>query len=212
MLRVGLTGGIASGKSTAAGRLAELGAALVDHDRLAREVLAPGSRGLRAVVHAFGPEILDEEEHLDRAALAAVVFSDIAARERLNAIVHPRVRRAAEDQEAELVAEGHRVVVHDIPLLVETGQAGHFDVLVVVDAPAELRARRLVDGRGMPEDTAWARIAAQAADDERRDAADVLLDGSGPVSTLCTQVDELWQRWLDTSDERAVTGEVPGET
>ncbi|WP_250443573.1 dephospho-CoA kinase [Actinotalea sp. C106] len=195
MLRVGLTGGIASGKSTAAARLAELGAAVVDHDLLAREVLGPGTRGLRAVVHAFGPEVLDADGALDRAALAAVVFGDLAARERLNAVVHPRVRWSAGEREAELVAEGHHVVVHDIPLLVETGQAGHFDVLVVVDAPAELRVRRLVDGRGLTEQDAWARVAAQAADDERRAAADVVLDGSQRVSDLYAQVDELWRGW-----------------
>lgn len=194
-LRVGLTGGIAAGKSVVAARLAHHGAAVVDHDVLARAVVARGTPGLAAVVDAFGDAVLTPLGELDRAALGAIVFSDVAARERLNAVVHPLVREASHEAEARAVADGHAVVVHDIPLLVETGQAGHFDELVVVDAPADLRVRRLVEGRGMTEADAWARLAAQADDEARLEAADVVLDGSGEVTALEAQVDALWQRW-----------------
>lgn len=193
--RVGLTGGIAAGKSVVARRLASLGAAVVDHDLLAREVVAAGSPGLQAVAEAFGPTVVGASGELDRAALGRVVFADVRARERLNALVHPRVRAAAAAREEQARADGARVVVHDVPLLVETGQAGHFDELVVVDAPEELRVRRLVEGRGMTETDAWARLSAQAADEERLAAADVVLDGSGTVEDLERQVDDLWRRW-----------------
>lgn len=194
-LRVGLTGGIGAGKSTVARRLSALGAVVVDHDVLAREVVEPGSAGLDAVVEAFGPEVLGPLGELDRAALGRVVFADPRARERLNALLHPRIRAAAAEHDAHAQADGARVVVHDIPLLVESGQAGHFDVLVVVDAPAELRVRRLVEGRGMGEAEAWQRVASQAADDERLEVADEVLDGAGTVARLEAQVDALWQRW-----------------
>lgn len=193
-LRVGLTGGIAAGKSAAARRLAQLGAAVIDHDVLARAVVAVGTPGLAAVVAEFG-DVLSPLGELDRQALGARVFGDPAARERLNAIVHPLVRVAAREREAAAVAAGHDVVVHDIPLLVETGQAGHFDVLVVVDAPADLRVRRLVEGRGLTTSDAWARVAAQADDEARLEAADVVLDGSGTLAELEAQVDAVWDRW-----------------
>lgn len=195
VLRVGLTGGIAAGKSTVARRLAALGAAVVDHDVLAREVVAPGTAGLEAVVAAFGA-VLTPLGQLDRAALATRVFADPEAMTRLNGIVHPLVDAAAAQAEAAAVAEGHDVVVHDVPLLVETGQAGHFDVLVVVDAPPELRVERLVAERGLAPDEAWARLAAQADDEARLAAADVVLDGSGRVAELEVQVDALWERWM----------------
>ena len=194
VLRVGLTGGIAAGKSVVARRLGHLGAAVIDHDTLARTVVDVGTPGLAAVVEAFG-DVLTPLGQLDRRALGTRVFGDQAARERLNAIVHPLVRAAAHDAEAAALAAGHRVVVHDIPLLVETGQAGHFDVLVVVDAPAELRVERLVDGRGLTSAEAWARLAAQADDEARLEAADVVLDGSGTVAELEVQVDAMWERW-----------------
>ena len=193
--RVGLTGGIAAGKSTVAARLRRLGAALIDHDVLAREVVAPGSPGLEAVAEAFGPQVVTVLGQLDRAALGATVFADPAARERLNAIVHPLVTEAAREREAAAVADGITVVVHDIPLLVETGQAGHFDELVVVDAPPELRVRRLVESRGLTETQAWDRLAAQADDEARIAVADVVLDGSGSVAELEDQVDALWTVW-----------------
>lgn len=194
VLRVGLTGGIASGKSAVASRLAQLGAAVVDHDLLAREAVEPGSKGLRAVVAAFG-DVVDALGHLDRAALGARVFNDPAARQTLNGIIHPIVTAAAARAESAAVDGGHVVVVHDIPLLVETGQAGHFDVLVVVDAPAEQRVARLVTERGLTPEQAWARLAAQADDDERLEAADVVLDGTGSLDALDAQVDALWEVW-----------------
>ncbi|HMO10827.1 MAG TPA: dephospho-CoA kinase [Actinotalea sp.] len=193
MRRVGLTGGIAAGKTVVAERLAELGVALVDHDALAREVVAPGTAGLAEVDAAFpGTVTLGV---LDRAALGRVVFADPSARERLNAIVHPLIHQAAVAAEARLVAGGARTVVHDVPLLVETGQAGHFSTVVVVEAPAEVRVRRLVTERGLAEAQAWRRLAAQADDEERRAAADVVLDGSGAADDLRAQVDLLAARW-----------------
>lgn len=201
MLRVGLTGGIAAGKSVVAGRLQSLGAAVVDHDVLAREVVAPGSAGLAAVAEAFGPEVLGPLGDLDRTALGAIVFADDGARERLNRLLHPRIADASRRAEAAAVADGARVVVHDVPLLVETGQAGHFDVLLVVDAPAELRVRRLVEGRGLTEAQAWSRLAAQADDDARLEAADVVLDGSGSAEDLNAQVERLWHEWGTSRDD-----------
>ncbi|GEN79048.1 dephospho-CoA kinase [Actinotalea fermentans] len=194
VLRIGLTGGIAAGKSVVARRLGQLGAAVVDHDVLARSVVDVGTPGLAAVVEAFG-DVLTPLGQLDRQALGARVFGDAAALAQLNGIVHPLVRAAAREAEAAAVASGHRVVVHDIPLLVETGQAGHFDVLVVVDAPAELRVQRLVAGRGLTPSDAWSRLAAQADDEARLEAADVVLDGSGAVAELEVQVDAMWERW-----------------
>ena len=176
-------------------RLSRLGAAVVDHDVLAREVVAPGSPGLAAVVEAFGEQVLTALGSLDRSALGRIVFADPNARAVLNGVVHPLVMRAAAEREAAARGEGHDVVVHDIPLLVETGQAGHFDELVVVDAPAELRVRRLVADRGMTVAEAWRRLAAQADDEARLEAATVVLDGSGSVADLHAQVDALWGRW-----------------
>lgn len=194
MVRVGLTGGIAAGKSVVSGRLAELGARVIDHDVLAREVVADGTPGLAAIVDAFGLEVLDALGSLDRQALGRRVFADPEALATVNAIIHPLVREAA--ARAEAAARGD-VVVHDIPLLVETGQAGHFDVLVVVDAPPELRVRRLVETRGLSAEAAWRRLAAQADDEERLEAADVVLDGSGDVDGLRRQVDALWESLLE---------------
>ena len=192
MLQVGLTGGIGAGKSTATARLAALGAVVIDADVLAREAVAPGTAGLAAVVRAFGAEVLAPDGSLDRAALAARVFADPAARQRLEAIVHPEVAR----RRAELVAAapGDAVVVHDIPLLVEMGLTAGLDLVVVVDAAQEVRLRRLVEGRGLDEEQARSRIAAQAERAERLAIADVVLDGGGAVSQLQAQVDRLWER------------------
>jgi dephospho-CoA kinase len=194
VLRVGLTGGIGSGKSTVAARLVARGAVLVDADRIAREVVAPGTPGLAVVVDAFGDAVLDAGGALDRPALAAVVFDDPDARARLNAIVHPLVRRRS----AELVAaapEGS-IVVQDVPLLVEGGMAPRFPLVVVVHADVEERVRRLVGQRGMPESDARARIAAQADDAARRGVADVWLDNSGRPDRLAAGVDALWDERL----------------
>ncbi|MFD6140285.1 dephospho-CoA kinase [Promicromonospora sp. NPDC060271] len=195
MFRIGLTGGIAAGKSVATARLAELGAVVIDHDLLAREAVAPGSVGLAAIVEAFGDVVLTPDGALDRPGLGALVFADAAARSRLNDIVHPEVRRLSAEREAmSAAADPTAVVVHDIPLLVETGQAEHFHLLVVVHTPAEQRVRRLVEGRGLSEEAARSRIAAQAGDDERLAVADFTLDGSGSEDNLRAQVDTLWQR------------------
>lgn len=195
MLRVGLTGGIAAGKSVVARRLGELGAVVVDYDVLAREVVAPGTPGLAQVVAAFGPTVTTPDGRLDREAVARVVFGDASARARLNAIVHPLVRAAARREDDAARAAGAAVVVHDVPLLVETGVPAAFDEVVVVEAPADLRVDRLVRGRGLSTDQARARIAAQAGDEERRAVATVVLDGSGTVDGLVGAVDDLWDRW-----------------
>lgn len=193
MLRVGLTGGIGSGKSTVARRLVERGAVLVDSDVLAREVVQPGSDGLAEIVEAFGAAVVSGGE-LDRPALAAVVFGDPDARERLNAIVHPRVRHRSDELIA--AAPTGSVVVQDIPLLVEGGMAPLFPLVVVVHTDVDERVRRLVGHRGMPEADARARIAAQAGDDARRAVADVWLDNSGAPEALGPRVDDLWDTRL----------------
>ncbi len=160
VLRVGLTGGIGSGKSSVSAMLAQHGAVVVDADLLAREVVAPGTPGLAEIVVAFGPDMLTDDGELDRAAMGRRVFGDDEARRRLEAIIHPRVRARAAQIEAAAAPEA--VVVHDIPLLVETGQADGFDVVLVVDVSAEVQVDRLVEHRGMTADEARARIAAQA--------------------------------------------------
>ena len=190
MLRVGLTGGIGSGKSTAAARLVERGAVLVDSDRLAREVVAPGTPGLAAVVDAFGESVLGVDGALDRPALAAIVFGDPAARGRLNAVVHPLVR--ARSTELIAAAPEDAIVVQDVPLLVEGGMGAHFPLVVVVHTDVEVRVRRLVEHRGMAESDARARIATQADDMARKAAADVWLDNSGSPEELTAAVDALW--------------------
>jgi dephospho-CoA kinase len=192
VLRVGLTGSIGSGKSAVSSRLAELGAVVVDSDLLAREVLAPDSAGLRDVVAAFGADVLDSDGALDRAALGEVVFADDAARRRLEAIVHPRVRARAAELEG--AADVEAVVVHDVPLLVETGQADRYDVVVVVDVPDELAVRRLVEQRGMTEAAATARLRAQADRAERTAVADLIIDNTGTLADLEQRVNETWEQ------------------
>ncbi len=189
---MGLTGGIGSGKSTVAALLAERGAVVIDADRLAREVVAPGTDGIRRVVAEFGAAVLGPDGALDRSRLASVVFADPARREALNAIVHPLVRSRSDEIVAGLPPGA--VVVHDIPLLVESGMEGRFDLVVVVDAPAEVQVERLVRGRGLEPDDARARIAAQATREQRRAVADVVIDNSGPPEGLTAQVRELWSR------------------
>jgi len=193
-MRVGLTGGIASGKSTVASRLAGLGAFVVDADELAREAVAAGTPGLAAVVREFGPAVLRPDGTLDRPALGRVVFADAEARRRLEAITHPVVRQLAARREAS--APPSAVVVRVIPLLVETGQAGDFDQVVVVDVPVEVQVRRLLARSGeLTRAQALERIAAQASRDQRLAAADVVLDNSGTPQDLAAQVDALWTRW-----------------
>jgi dephospho-CoA kinase len=193
VLRVGLTGGIGAGKSTVAARLSEHGAVVLDSDKIAREVVAVGTEGLAEVVAAFGRAVLTPAGDLDRAALAKIVFADEEARTRLNSIVHPRVRTRS----AELVATAAQdaITVHDVPLLVETGLAPAFHLVLVVHAPVEARVRRLV-ARGMSEGDARARIASQASDEQRRAAADVWLDNSGWPEEVEAAVDALWAERL----------------
>ena len=198
VLRIGLTGGIGSGKSTAAARFAELGAVLVDSDVLAREVVAVGSPGLARVVERFGPDVLAADGSLDRPRLGRLVFGDPAALADLNAIVHPLVAERSAALMAEAAGAGVAAVVHDVPLLVENGLAGNYDRVVVVEAPLELRLRRLA-GRGLDSETARARIAAQAGDEQRRAVADVVLDNSGSVEELRAQVDAAWARLVGGS-------------
>ncbi|PFG35719.1 dephospho-CoA kinase [Flavimobilis soli] len=195
MLRIGLTGGIAAGKSTVAAMLRERGAVVIDHDAIAREVVAPGTLGLDRVVERFGEEVLAEDGSLDRTALGHIVFNDPQARADLGALLHPEIARVSAEREAKAVAaDGDALVVHDIPLLVETGQAEAHHIVVVVHAPADLRIRRLVEERGSSLPDARRRVAAQATDEERAAAADVIIDGSGSVEGLRAQVDELWTR------------------
>jgi dephospho-CoA kinase len=190
VLRVGLTGGIGSGKSTVSRRLAELGAVVIDSDVLAREVVEPGTPGYQAVVAAFGPAVVAPDGGLDRAALARLVFADEDLRKVLNGIVHPLVReRAASLARA---APADAIVVQDVPLLVETGLADAFDLVVVVDAPDEQRVDRLVEDRAMAPDQVRERIAVQADRQQRLEAADFVLDNSGSRAALLAQVDELW--------------------
>jgi dephospho-CoA kinase len=187
--RIGLTGGIGSGKSTAAARFAELGATVIDSDQLAREVLAPGTPGLAEVLRRFGADLLTGDGSLDRARLAAVVFADPVALADLNAIVHPLV--AQRTAELTAAAGPDAVVVHDVPLLVENRLAANYDAVVVVEAPLPQRLSRL-RARGLDAEAARSRIAAQASDEQRRAVATAVLDNSGSVAELHAQVDELW--------------------
>jgi dephospho-CoA kinase len=192
VLRVGLTGGIGAGKSTVATELSELGAIVVDSDRIAREVVEPGTDGLAEVVAAFGEDVLDDEGRLDRPALGRVVFADDGARTRLNGILHPRI--GARTAELIAAAPDDAVVVHDVPLLVENGMGPAFALVVVVDAPEDVRVARLGETRGMSEDDARARIRAQATESDRRAAADVWIDNVGEVSQVREQVRTLWSQ------------------
>lgn len=192
MLRIGLTGGIGAGKSTVSRTFADCGAVIVDGDVIAREVVEPGTEGLAALVDHFGRDILAPDGALNRPALAAKAFVDEHQRARLNAIVHPLVAR----RRAELVAAvaEDEVVVEDIPLLVESGMAPLFPLVIVVHADAEVRLRRLTGRRGMAEADARARIAAQATEDQRRRVADVWLDNSGTEGQIVEAARELWYR------------------
>ena len=195
MLRIGLTGGIGSGKSTVSRLLAEHGAVIIDADAIAREVVEPGTPGLTAVVEAFGTTVRAADGSLDRPVLAAVVFADPEARGRLDAIVHPLVRARATEIAA--AAPPDAVVVNDVPLLVETGQAGAYDLVVVVEARPDVRVARLVQ-RGLTASDAKARMAAQATDEERRAVADVVLDNSGTPAELEAQVERFWRQHVES--------------
>jgi dephospho-CoA kinase len=189
-MRVGLTGGVASGKSTVSLLLAELGAIVIDADLLAREVVAPGTDGLAEIVEVFGPDVLTADGELDRPAVGAIVFADEAKRRALEAIIHPRVRERGRELEA--AAPEGSVVVHDIPLLVETGQPSHFDAVVVVDVPVDVQVQRMIDLRGLTREEAEARIAAQASREDRLAAATYVIDNTGSLADLAARVAEVY--------------------
>ena len=191
-MHVGLTGGVASGKSTVAALLHELGALVVDADVLAREVVEPGTPGLAAVVREFGPEVLGPEGRLDRARMGAVVFADDDRRSALEAIVHPLVRARAAQIEA--AAPAGVLVVHDIPLLVETGQAADFDAVLVVDVPEAVQVERAMRDRGWDQAEARSRIAAQATRQERLAAATHVIDNTGTREDLRQRVTEVFEQ------------------
>jgi dephospho-CoA kinase len=193
MLRIGLTGGIGAGKSAVSATFAQCGAVIVDGDVISREVVQPGTEGLAALVEAFGDDILLPDGSLDRPALAAKAFRDDEARSKLNGIIHPLVGKRRSEIIASVTGNsGDVVVVEDIPLLVESGMAPLFPLVVIVHADVEVRLRRLVDQRGMPEDDARARIAAQASDEQRREVADIWFDNSGTQQDLVERAHEVW--------------------
>jgi dephospho-CoA kinase len=198
---IALTGGIAAGKSTIAGRLAEHGAVIVDADALVREIQAPGSPVLARIADEFGAELIRADGSLDRAALGAIVFGDDAAVARLNGIVHPAVRILSHERFAEArAADPDAVVVYDVPLLTEVRASDPWDLVVVAHTPADARAARLVEERGMSADAAAARIAAQVSDEARLEMADVVIDTSGSIEHTIEQTDALWERLAPRTD------------
>ena len=193
MLRVGLTGGIGSGKSEVARRLAEHGAVLIDADVAARQVVEPGSPGLAQVAAAFGDEVLRPDGSLNRERLGEIVFADPGLRGKLNAIVHPLVREWMQEAErAAVQTDSDAIVVHDVPLLAESRGTAGFDVVIVVDVPPELQVERLVRLRGMAAEQAQARMAAQASREQRLAVADIVIDNSGSLDDLGRRVAEVW--------------------
>lgn len=203
MYLIGLTGGIASGKSTVARRLYEHGAVHIDADQVARRVVEPGKPAYQAVVEAFGPEIVRPDGRIDRERLGGIVFHDDAARAKLNGIVHPAVRELSR----RLIADAERenpdaVVVYDVPLLVEASVDHPFDLVVVTSAGRKEQVKRLVEERGMDPIHAEARVDSQVGDDERRKIADVVIDTSGTVGHTVSQTDALWARIAEERRER----------
>ncbi|WP_125098429.1 dephospho-CoA kinase [Leucobacter chromiireducens] len=201
MTLIGLTGGIAAGKSTIGRRLAELGATRIDADQLARDAVAPGTPGLARVAERFGADrVILPDGSLDRQALGALVFADSTALAALNGIVHPEVQRLFDGAvRAARSADPDRVVVYEIPLLVEAARELPFDLVVVAEAPPEVRIARMVELRGMSEEDARNRIANQASNAERRAIADVVIDTGGTEADTIRQVDELWRRLVPVS-------------
>ncbi|MFF7649847.1 dephospho-CoA kinase [Streptomyces sp. NPDC007983] len=195
MLKLGLTGGIGAGKSEVSRILVSYGAVLIDSDRIAREVVEPGTPGLAAVVAEFGPDVLTDDGRLDRPKLGGIVFNDPERLRALNAIIHPLVR----DRSAELQADAgpEAVVVHDVPLLAENGLGSLYDLVLVVDATPETQLDRLVRLRGMTEDEARARMAAQATREERLAVADVVIDNDGPLEQLEPRVRKVWAELVE---------------
>ncbi|MGA4799490.1 dephospho-CoA kinase [Streptomyces lavendulocolor] len=195
MLKVGLTGGIGAGKSEVSRLLSSYGAVLIDADKIAREVVEPGTPGLAAVVAAFGPDVLTAEGTLDRPRLGSIVFSDPESLATLNGIVHPLV--GARSAELEAAAGPGAVVVHDVPLLTENGLAPLYDLVVVVDASPGTQLDRLVRLRGMTEADARSRMSAQATREQRLAVADLVIDNDGPLEALEPQVREVWDRLVE---------------
>jgi dephospho-CoA kinase len=198
MTRVGLTGGVASGKSTVAAMLAEQGAVVIDADALAREVVAQGTPGLAAVVDEFGEGLLGPDGELDRPAMGKLVFNDEAARRRLEAIIHPLVFERIVELEQDAPTDG--LVVHDIPLLAENGRGGDFDAVIVVDAPEEVQLERMIRDRGWTEDDARSRIAAQASREDRRAIATYLIENTGTREDLRGRVAEVFDDVVSAGD------------
>lgn len=209
MLKVGLTGGIGAGKSEVSRLLAGYGAVVVDADRIAREVVEPGTPGLAAVVRAFGDSVLTADGSLDRPALGAVVFADQERLRTLNAIVHPLV--GARSAELERAAGPDAIVVHDVPLLAENGLAPLYDLVVVVDAAPATQLARLTALRGMTEDEARARMAAQATREQRLAVATLVIDNDGPLEALEPQVRAVWKELVARAAEPAAPQETAGD-
>ncbi|MET9153742.1 dephospho-CoA kinase [Streptomyces griseoflavus] len=197
MLTVGLTGGIGAGKSEVSRLLVECGAVLIDADRIAREVVEPGTPGLAAVVDAFGEDVLAADGRLDRPRLGSIVFADAEKLAVLNSIVHPLV--GARSRELEEAAAEDAVVVHDVPLLTENGLAPLYDLVIVVDASPATQLERLVGRRGMSEDDARARMAAQATREQRRAVADIVIDNDVPLDELAQRVKDVWSELVRRS-------------
>lgn len=196
MYLIGLTGGIASGKSVVSARLRELGAVIVDADAIAREVVEPGQPAFERIVEEFGPEVVSKDGRLDRAKLGAIIFANPALRSRLNEITHPEVKRLAQERIDEAAsANESAVIVYDVPLLVEAGvDSEHpFDLIVVVDATQEIRLERLIKIRGLSREEARRRIDSQADDSSRLAIADVVIDANGQLQDTLDQVDALWE-------------------
>ncbi|GAB3131579.1 dephospho-CoA kinase [Marisediminicola antarctica] len=194
MYLIGLTGGIASGKSLVSARLAERGAVVIDADLLAREVVEPGTPALEAIAGQFGASVIDGEGRLDRAALGAIVFADPARLEILNGITHPAVRALTRERISAAEADDpNAIVVYDVPLLAETSVAHGYDLVVVVEAAVAERIRRMVEIRGMSRDDVERRLRSQASDDERRAIAHVVIDNTGTIEQTRAQVDALWE-------------------
>jgi len=191
-MRVGLTGGIGMGKSTVSALLTELGAVVIDADQLARDVVAPGTPGLAQIVEAFGPEVLAPDGQMDRPKVGAIVFADPERLRTLEGIVHPLVR--ARSVELEESAPAGALIVHDIPLLAETGQATRFDAVIVVDAPEEIQVERLVRDRGMSPEDARARIATQATREQRLAVATYVIENTGTREDLRRRTTEVFEQ------------------
>ncbi|MEU9885780.1 dephospho-CoA kinase [Sphaerisporangium sp. NPDC051011] len=191
MLKIGLTGGIGSGKSEVSRRLAGHGAVVIDADKIAREVVEPGTSGLALVVEEFGPGVLREDGTLNREKLGQIVFPDPEKLKRLNAIVHPRVGERMAELQRRTPADA--VVVYDVPLLAENGLAPMYDLVIVVDAPDEVRLERLVSQRGMAREDALARIRAQASREDRLKIADIVVANEGGLGDLDARVAEVWE-------------------